>query len=477
MATTSMPMWRDPKKNSMGPLFDFNIWSMVRMLGWPARGTLQLSRTDAGFDNSDYVLLDVGGEGYHESGEVVSGFNSAINLNAQSNDSQPPGASIPHLVLLQSWNLVTSYPFSDRFADYITLQGGPLTSVNVSQISRCVRPGGEIGLWIDKKTYREDMIKLASKVGSYVEWTAWDEFSEKAGYPKVRIPVPGADYMLGYSAGNKWFFIQPVDGNGKLGTAETDQGSWNFKHNALTTFKIRGKTYLFGWSDDQNYWFIQELLPGGKLGLETSTGKFSFDYQVMTSAEIGGSTYLIGRSSGHTYLFVQELLEGGKLGAEVYTETNFLFDQVVPFTRDGKTYLFLFQKSSKKWQIREIDRNGLTTTDSGNWNNSYNHVVVNVEGEPILFGQNQSTSYWFLQPILSGGRMGSETDNGYWKYPYNTLSTYTHGNQAYIFGQNTAGTRNWFLQNVLPGGKMGVETDRGDWKFDYNAVVFYTQYN
>lgn len=97
-------------------------------------------------------------------------------------------------------------------------------------------------------------------------------------------------------------------------------------------------------------------------------------------------------------------------------------------------------------------------------------------GEPILFGQNQSTHYWFLQPILQGGKMGKERDNGHWKFSYATLSTYTHGKRAFLFGQNSQGTRNMFIQEVLPGGKMGAETDHTDWKFAYENVVFYTQY-
>ena len=466
-----MEDWRNPKLNVMGELFDYKLYLILKRVGWPASRIV--TRKDAQFSDSDYLHLDIGGEGYHEAGGVVSGFNSAINLNVQEHDSQPPYANIPHLVKLRDWN--ADYPFQDGFADYMTMQGAPLTDHNVTEFVRCARPGGEIGLWIDQDDWRSNITRLANELDSYPEWKAWDEFGGSFSIEKTKISVPGQDYSVGYSMGNNWFFIQPVTGHGTLGE-ETDRGSWKFDYNALATFKIRGRTYLFGWSNGNKYYFIQEVLPGGKLGRETATGKFNFDYAVMQTAEMEGRMFLIGHSDGYNYLFVQELLEGGQLGNETYTETNADYDQVVPFTRDGKTYIFTFNSSSKRWTIREQHPNGYQLTDAGKWNNAYKHIVINVMGEPILFGQNQSNHYWFLQPILTGGKMGEESDNGFWKFSYATLSTYTHGKRAFLFGQNSHGTRNMFIQEVLPGGKMGPETDHTNWKFAYENVVFYTQY-
>ena len=478
MASTTLEPWRNPKLNVMGELFDYKIWNMQRQLGWPAKTGHFLSREDAEFKDSDYIHLDIGGEGYHKIGDIVSGFMSAINVNAQENDSQPPKANIPHLIKVQDWKIHPAYPFQDKFADYMTIQGARFTDKNVSEFARCSRPGGEIGLWIDHM-YHNAIQRLADKLHSYVEWKAWDEFTSlgESSNEKKRIPVPGTDYMIGFSMGNNWFFIQRIKEGGILGP-ETDRGSWKFDYNALATFKICGQTYVYGWSSDMNYWFIQEVLPNGKLGNETQTGKFKFDYDIMTTTQIGGKTYLIGLSDGNNYLFIQELLAGGKLGNETFTETNINFNQVVPFTCDGQTYLFLFSSGSCKWEIRHVfeNANGWELTDSGSWNNPYKHIVVNVQGKPILFGQNQSTHYWFLQPINEGGKMGRESDNGHWGYSYATLSTYTHGNKAYIFGQNSKGTRNWFIQEVSSNGKMGHETDHENWKFAYENVQFYTQY-
>lgn len=465
--------WRDPKLNVMGKLFDYQMWLMVKKAGWPA-STL-ISRADGNFNDSDYLHLDIGGEGYHDIDSILSGFNSAINVNAQENDSQAPKATIPHLVKLKAWSDTVPFPFVQGFADYMTMQGAPLTDHNVSEFTRCARSGGEIGLWIDRDNFSQNIIKLADNLKSYPEWDAWDEFQGKAGYEKATISVPGQDYMIGFSMGNNWFFIQAVSGEGKLGK-ETDRGSWQFDYNALATFKIRGQTYVFGWSSGNHYYFIQELLPNGKLWNETATGKFNFTYDVMKTTEIDGEMYLIGHSNYNSYLFVQELLEGGKLGRETYTETSAYYDQFIPFTRNGTTYAFTFDSSSRKWTIRKLSATGYTLTDSGSWNNAYIHTVVNVKGYPVLFGQNQSSYYWFLQPIDKDGKMGGETDNGHWKYSYPTLSTYTHGKRAFLFGQNSKGSNNWFIQEVLESGKMGNETDHENWKFAYENVEFYTRF-
>ena len=106
-----------------------------------------------------------------------------------------------------------------------------------------------------------------------------------------------------------------------------------------------------------------------------------------------GRMFLIGHSNGRSYLIVQELLEGGQLGNETYTETSADFDQVVPFTCDGKTYIFTFNSSQKRWTLREQRPNGYTLTDVGAWKNAYKHIVINVMGEPILYAHNQSSRY------------------------------------------------------------------------------------
>ena len=477
-----LPDWKNPKLNVMGPSFDNNITNIQREVGWPATQDKYITREKAGFKDSDYIQLDIGGEGYHESDGIKSGFNSAINVNAQLNDSQPPNAYIPHLVLVKRWDNNPSFPFAGHFADYMTMQGAPLTPKNISEFARCIRPGGEIGLWV-ADTFNKDIQTLADHLDTYVEWESWSEFdslgSSVYNYSKKTIPVPGADYMIGYSMGDRWFFISRVTGRGTLGP-ETDKGRWRNEYNALATYKIRGRTYMVGWSKSIRYCFLCEILPGGKVGSETYNGYWRNTYDVMTTTQILGKTYLIGLSTRDRYLFISELLDGGLLGNETYNESNFKYDQVIPFSRDGLTYLLFFCTWEHKCRVVRLLADGSgweQTSPVQRWNNPYVLVIVNVQSKPFLFGQNQYTRYWFLQRIDEGGILGSETSNGHMDHSYATLSSYTHGNRAYIFGQDSRGTHNTFLREVFNDGTLSVETYRENWRNAYENVRFYTQYN
>ena len=167
------------------------IDSIVAKIGRPATcdASRFVARIDIGIDQSYNIHLDIGGEGYHTYGGVESGFEGAINLNTQENDSQPPHGKIPLLILLPggtSWNPPPQYPFREGFADYITMQGVPLTDMNVNEMARCLRPGGLIELWIDPN-FRSQIDNLARKLNTAPDYDSFDQFRGRAGYGKVRI--------------------------------------------------------------------------------------------------------------------------------------------------------------------------------------------------------------------------------------------------------------------------------------------------
>ncbi len=149
------------------------------------------SRADMGVDGSYHVHLDLGGEGYHEVYGMASGFRDAINLNAQTTDSQPPFGRIPMLVQVPDWATEPPYPFVNEIADYITAQGAPLTAKNVSEIARLLRVGGKAGLWIDRARYQSAINQLAQLLGCTPTYSTdpgsgcIDEFGGSAGWPKV----------------------------------------------------------------------------------------------------------------------------------------------------------------------------------------------------------------------------------------------------------------------------------------------------
>ena len=43
---------------------------------------------------------------------------------------------------------------------------------------------------------------------------------------------------------------------------------------------------------------------------------------------------------------------------------------------------------------------------------------------------------WFIRELLSGGKMGDETDHGYWDNAYQVQFPYSIGDNLYFYGQN-----------------------------------------
>lgn len=163
--------------------------NIVDKVGRPADQNRFVGRSDINIDSSYNIHLDVGGEGYHTVGGVESGFEGAINLNTKLTDSQPPYGKIPLLVLLPGgidWNPPPQYPFKNGFADYITMQGAPLTDMNIAEMARCLRPGGLIELWIDP-SFNSQIEKLCQKLNSTSDYNSFDQFRGMAGASKVRI--------------------------------------------------------------------------------------------------------------------------------------------------------------------------------------------------------------------------------------------------------------------------------------------------
>ena len=171
----------DVEDDSCGSLTDL-VAKINKLI---AKGNKKVSRRDLNLGKQK-IHLDLGGEGYHKGYSVVSGFRTAINLNDQKNDSQYKNLKIPHLVLV---DYSKPYPFADGFADYITMQGAPLTPHNVVEIVRMLRKGGKVGLWIDQELYQKEIKNLASKLKSkHKEVNKYEEeFGGKAGNPKILI--------------------------------------------------------------------------------------------------------------------------------------------------------------------------------------------------------------------------------------------------------------------------------------------------
>ncbi|MGL5742024.1 MAG: hypothetical protein ACRCXC_05485 [Legionella sp.] len=169
------------------PIEDSELVKNIRQLtGVPAATHAKVSRSDLKIDHTHWIHLDIGGEGLNEHMGYISGFETSINLNATTEQSNQYGIPIPNLVQIQSWFTNQSYPFKDGFADYITMQNAPLTSKNIEEISRCLRPGGIVELWIDEQ-FEEKITLLATRLNSKPEYDTEDPFHGSTGSKKVRI--------------------------------------------------------------------------------------------------------------------------------------------------------------------------------------------------------------------------------------------------------------------------------------------------
>jgi parallel beta-helix repeat protein len=170
--------------------------AVVIKVGKPASSEKFASRSDMGIDDIYYLHLDIGGEGYHKKGYSTDGtittwgFEHALNVNAQDKSSQPPYEPIPMLIQVQAWVSNPPYPFTDHIADYITMQNAPLTDKNVDEISRVIKKGGKVGLWIDDQ-FEDEIKKLAKCLDTTPTYSnnsssgCIDEFKDCAGFSKI----------------------------------------------------------------------------------------------------------------------------------------------------------------------------------------------------------------------------------------------------------------------------------------------------
>lgn len=165
---------------------------IINQVGYPATTSPRdfATQTTMGIDNTYFLQLDIGGEGYGDNYGVESGFQEVININAQKWHSQTKWP-IPSLVWVNPWGTNPPYPFANGTVDYLTLQGAPLTNKGVEEFARVIKKGGSVGLWVDPKSPVEgqpmlvNINRLARLLNTTVSDDCADEFVGKAGNSKL----------------------------------------------------------------------------------------------------------------------------------------------------------------------------------------------------------------------------------------------------------------------------------------------------
>ncbi len=183
-ATCYMDRGASYAENDLNELSRDYVLRINQIVGVPAQPGKEATREDVEKNYSAYVVIDIGGEGYHESFGLKAGCKNAINLNVLSSNSQNQ-RPIDNLVKLRNW--LDKYPIGSRFADYIMIQSAPLTSHNVDEIVRMLKPGGAVALWVDRKSFKSQIEDLAKKLNSSPAYDVPDEFSYEESMRKVFI--------------------------------------------------------------------------------------------------------------------------------------------------------------------------------------------------------------------------------------------------------------------------------------------------
>ncbi len=135
-------------------------------------------------------------------------------------------------------------------------------------------------------------------------------------------------------------------------------------------------------------------------------------------------------------------------------------------------YMFGFNERSNAWVIQKLLSGGKmgNKTNQGYLRNSYQALLpFSAGGKNYLFGFNKRRRSWFIQELLPGGKMGGTIVDGIWNKVYQTLVSFSDGEKSYLFGF-TEDRNSWFIREFLPGGKIGNNTDKGRWKKAYQTL-------
>ena len=294
--------------------------------------------------------------------------------------------------------------------------------------------------------------------------------------------------FFGWSNDNQWAFTQHVRGGGTLGETFMS-GEWQDDWQSMARFNTASGQFIMGMRQTETLhgeWFIQTLLPTSDLG-RSSTGTFEHYYETLVGFRVpGGGTFIFGQTSGDdNRWFIQAINEDGTLGAT--TDSGHwarFYANITPVIVGSSLYLFgQSQDDDNRWFLQHVHPDGHLggETDSGHWHHIFTTTLaVQKDGRTYLFGQtcnedeDNDKYYWFLQEVHSNGKMGSQTDAGYWEHYYPTMTTFATGGETFIFGQTMSSEHRWFIQKIDSGGRMGSTTDSGHWRYYYNFVFPYS---
>lgn len=143
----------------------------------------------------------------------------------------------------------------------------------------------------------------------------------------------------------------------------------------------------------------------------------------------------------------------------------------------GSKTNYLEKYKSEKTNNSYSDGKMGAETDTGYWKLFYGVAFpFSIDNRQFFYAHDLFARNWFIQELLPDGKMGSQTDYGNWNNAYEIGFSFSdnNGRQFFYAQRNGPDGPSWFIQELLPGGKMGAETDHGTWQNYYRFAFHFS---
>lgn len=282
--------------------------------------------------------------------------------------------------------------------------------------------------------------------------------------------IDGIQYLYEQRKDKKWS-IRELLSNGKMNVFEIARGSLDFFYDIQFPYSIGGKQYFFGHTtSNDSAWFIRELLPDGRMSEKTHSGNWPEFNRNIFAVSIEKKLYL--RASNNHSWNMWRLLRGGYIGPKVGEGISYGFEVDFPFSIDSVHYIYYQRVSNSYWFIQELLVGGRMgrVTDEHVWNNLYQVQFPFSIGSKQYFYAHTASGPWIIRELLSGGKMGELIDYGNWGGSFLIQFPFAFNGTQYLYAQSTVNGTS-FVRLIRYDAKMGEEMDRNIWSYWFYSSI------
>lgn len=241
--------------------------------------------------------------------------------------------------------------------------------------------------------------------------------------------VKTKDYYIAGQSSNKTFFIRKIEKDGKLGSSNLFEQTWQNYYDFLGSYKGYESTYLIGYCKAKKLLFIQTILSDGKLGNETCTVTFNDVFDSLCVFEISETSFLVTHNKNTLQLNIYELKLSGEMPEYLNsTILDCFYDTLAVFSVKDKFYLAGQNEASKKFSIHPISSE--------------------------LVMAPPPSSKWSHKASVSPLTCYRST----WSYYYKTFSKFDLGGRYFISGQTEA-NKLFYIDELTINSEGNIELD------------------